>query len=1124
VGRARKAPDIQEEGAGLPNGKMQPKRTPQETSPARGPTKGPPEPARVRLLGGFSVSVGSHAIEKGAWRLRKAASLVKLLALSSGHRMHRDQVLDILWPELGSRAAANNLRQALHAARRAMEPNRVADSRYLGLEDGSLALCQRGELWVDVEVFEAAAATARRSRDPAAYRVAIELYPGELLPDDRYEEWVENRRRELGGTFLSALIDLAGLYGDRGEYGRGVETLQRSLSVEPTNEEAHAGLMGHYALSGRQQEALSQYEQLSKVLWENFGTQPCASTRRLRDEILAGEFSPRPTLLAAPLSEGTFDASRHNLPSRRTSFVGRGREMIEVKRTLSMTRLLTLTGMGGSGKTRLALEVARDLVGIYPDGVWLVELAPLSEPELVAQEVASTLGVHEQPGRSYLDSLLDTLGDQQMLLLLDNCEHLVDAATQLTTTLLESCPRIRVLATSRERLGVMGELTWPVPCLSVPGAGEVPAVEELEGYESARLFVDRASKRHPDFELTPENARAVARVCTGLEGIPLAIELAAARVGVLSAGQISERLGHLLDLLTRGGRTAGHRHRTLRATLDWSYELLDKPEQALLGSLSTFAGGFTLEAAESVGARGEIQEEDVLELLTILVEKSLVVAEESWERGARYRLLEPIGQYAREKLEANEQAEALRSQHAWFFFALAVEAEPELKGPRQTEWLDRLETEHDNLRAALSWALGRESDLGPRMAGALCLFWYTRGYLSEGTTYLEAVASSDTVPATVRARALTGLGWIAEPQGDYERARVAYEESLELFRRSSDKRGVANALGDLGSLALDRGDYQQATSLLEESLTLHRELGSREDIIGILDSLGVLASAKGDPQRSISFFSEALVLSRGIGNVRRTATSLGNLGITMLVYGDPDRAAVLLDESLASFREIGDNSNIAISLMHSAFAALIRGDHERVRVLSDESLELLQRAEDRQHIADCLEIMAGGAGARGRAQRAARLWGAAEALREEIGVLLQPENRKVLDPFLAAARSSLGEAAWQVALAEGRAMMPEQAIEYALSAEDPAPSPPVIRRPSGDSAVITPREEEVAVLVSRGLTNRQIASVLSISEHTVASHIAKTLKRLGLNSRSRLSAWVAERGKSPSVESDSRRY
>ncbi len=340
-----------------------------------------------------------------------------------------------------------------------------------------------------------------------------------------------------------------------------------------------------------------------------------------------------------------------------------------------------------------------------------------------------------------------------------------------------------------------------------------------------------------------------------------------------------------------------------------------------------------------------------------------------------------------------------------------------------------------------------------------------------------------------------------------------------MYRRSNDKRGVANALGDLGSLALDRGDYEEATTLLEESLTLHRELGSKEEVVGVLNGLGVLTSAKGDREQSISFFSEALALSRGAGNVRKNATSLGNLGITMLVHGNPEQATVLLEESLALFRDIGDSSNIAIGLMYSALAALTKGGHERVKALSQESLALLQQAEDEQHVPDCLEIMAGGAGAQGLAQRAARLWGAAEAMREAIGVPLQPEDRKLLDPYLATARSNLGEVAWQTTLAEGRAMRPEQAIEYSLSAEEPVLPPPVARRPGRRPATLaplTPREEEVAVLVSRGLTNRQIASELYISEHTVATHITKILKRLALSSRSRLSAWVAERKLPPS--------
>jgi predicted ATPase/DNA-binding SARP family transcriptional activator/DNA-binding CsgD family transcriptional regulator len=1112
VRRVRKATDLLFGGSRATEREMHPSRARHTHPTRRSLIRGAPETVvRVWMLGGFTLRVGTRTIEESAWRLRKAANLVKLLALSPGHRLHREQIMDLLWPNLGRQAASNNLRVVIHAARRALDLDPNAASDYLTLQGEQLTLCPGEQLWVDVEAFEEAAATARRSRELAVYRTALDLYAGDLLPEDRYEEWAEEHRRRLRETCLSLLLGLARLHEERGEYNLAAEALRRVVTQEPTNEEAHASLMRLYALSDRRGEAIAQYGRLREVLSALAGAEPSSATRRLRDEVVAGRLPP--AHLAGSPPEEPPDASKHNLPAPRTTFVGRERAVVEVKRVLAMTGLLTLIGTGGSGKTRLALELARDLIGIYPDGVWLVELAPLAEGALVVQVAADTLGVQEQPDRPPLESLIDALRNKEVLLLLDNCEHLIDAAARLAETLLDSCPRLRVLATSREPLGVAGELVWPVPSLSAPDAQQSPTVEELEGYESARLFADRASRRHPGFELTPENARAVAQVCARLEGIPLAIELAAARIGTLSAEQISERLGHSLRLLTVGDRTADHRHQTLRAALDWSYELLGEPEQVLFRRLSVFAGGFTLEAAESIGAGGDIEEEDVLEVLSNLVDKSLVLAEESWERGARYRLLEPVRQYAQEKLTVRREGEAAGRRHAEFFLALAEEAELELIRSRQAEWLDRLETEHDNLRAALSWALEREVDLGPRMASALCRFWHKRGYLSEGRRYLEvAVARSDTAPVSVRAKALDGLGWIAEPQGDFERARVAYEECLELYRSSNDKSGVANALGDLGSLALDRGDYARATSLLEESLALHRELGSKEEVVGVLNGLGVLASARGDREQSISFFSEALALSRGTGNVGRNAVSLGNLGITILVHGDPEQATALLDESLALFQEIGDSSNIAISLMNSALAALTQGDHERVRALSQESLKMLQKGEDKQHIPDCLEIMAGGAGAQGWAQRAARLWGAAEAMREDIGVPLQPEDRKLLDPFLTTARSSLGEAVWQAALAEGRAMMPEQAIEYALSAEEPDSTPLLSRRSGEGSAALTPREEEVAVLVSRGLTNRQIASELSVSEHTVATHIAKMLKRLGLSSRARLSAWVAERG------------
>jgi DNA-binding SARP family transcriptional activator len=419
------------------------------------PTGERPEAVRIWLLGGFRVSVGSRALEERQWHLRKEAALVKLLALAPDHRLHREQAMDLLWPELGKKAASNNLRQALHGARRILASDPSMGSRYLASEDESLVLCPGRPLWVDVEAFEEAAATARHTRTPASYQAAIHLYAGDLLPEDRYEEWAEVRRQELRRMFISLLVELAGHYEERREYSVGIEALERTVSEEPTNEEAHAGLMRLYALSGRQGEAIAQYERLREALSGHLGTEPVAATRRQRDEIATGRFLL--TQPAAPTLEEPLEPEKHNLPAARTSFIGREREMVEFKRTLAMTQLLTLTGAGGSGKTRLALEVAKELVGAYPDGAWLVELAGLSEGTLVPQAVAAALGVQEQPDRSLTNTLMDFLREKKVLLVLDNCEHIIDALAHLTEALLEACPRLRVLATSREALNVDGD-------------------------------------------------------------------------------------------------------------------------------------------------------------------------------------------------------------------------------------------------------------------------------------------------------------------------------------------------------------------------------------------------------------------------------------------------------------------------------------------------------------------------------------------------------------------------------------------------------------------------------------------------------------------------------------------
>jgi predicted ATPase/DNA-binding SARP family transcriptional activator/DNA-binding CsgD family transcriptional regulator len=1035
---------------------------------------------RVRLLGGFSLSVDNRFVEQGEWRLRKAASLVKLLALAPSHRLHREQVMDLLWPDLDPQAAANNLHHALHVARRILEPTAPASaaSGYLPLRDERLALCPNEPLWIDIEVFEEASATARQARDPAAYQAAIDLYSGDLLPQDRYEAWAEERRAQLRSAYLSLLLELAGVYEQRRVFEPAIEVLRKAVAAEPIHERAHMGLMRLYALSGRRREALGQYEQLREVLFREFGEEPEAAVRRLQQEIWAGTFPPICPPVSPPAEEAPAEAGRHNLPLARTSFVGREREMLEVKRLLSMTRLFTLTGVGGSGKSRLAVRVAADLAGAYLDGTWLVELAALSEPELVPQAVARALKVREQPNYPLVSTLEDALRSKQMLLVLDNCEHLIGAVVGLVDALLGACPRLRVLATSREVLDVAGEINWVVPSLSVPRPRFLLRTGELESYESARLFIERASHRDPSFVLTPQNAQAVAQICRRLDGIPLAIELAAARLGVLSAEQIAERLEDSLKLLTAGGRTAVPRHRTLRATLDWSYYLLAEPEKRLFRRLSVFAGGWTLEAAEAVGAGDGTDGGDVLDLLSTLVHKSLVVAEAGAEGALRYRLLEPVRQYGLELLGVGGEAERARERHAEHYLALAETAEPELIGPDQASWLERLAIEHANLRAALSWALDPEgaqpeerAESGLRLAAALGRFWYAHGP-SEGLRWLEkGLATGGTSPKSVRAKALGQAGYLAIWQGDYEEAVAMLEESLALFKKLKDKPSAATLLANLGTAAVHRGDHSRVTALRPEAEALRPELSNRRATAELLIFLGMSAMDAGDRDRAIAHFQESLTLCRELGDGRGIAVALTSLGMTELSRGDLERSAPPLEEVLRLLQGRGDKVAISYSLLG----------------------------------------LAGVAASRGHPVRAARLWGAAEASREAAGFPLSPFTLSNYDyeGYLAAARAGLDEQSFSAAWAAGREMTPEQATDYALSeVERPPPTqvPMPEQLPANEpTETLTRREQEVALLVERGLTNRDIAKELSISEHTVATHVHKILKKLKLRSRAQIS-------------------
>jgi predicted ATPase/DNA-binding SARP family transcriptional activator/DNA-binding CsgD family transcriptional regulator len=1077
------------------------------------------ETVRVWLLGGFRVSVGSTTIPQSAWRLRKAATLVKLLALAPGHRMHRDQAMDLLWPDSGRKTASNSLRSTLHTTRKVLDP--AMGSRYLASKDESLVLCPEGDLWVDVDAFEQAAVRARGTKEPATYRGALDLYEGDLLPEDRYEEWTEGKREELRQLYLALLIELAVLHEERDEHGLAIEALRKATAREPILEEAHVSLMRLHALLGRPERALAQYERLRDTLSRGLGTQPAEATRRLRDEIAAGRL---PVTLSLDLSqeEGLLGAGKHNLSAPMTSFVGRAQEIVEVKRTMAMTRILTLAGAGGSGKTRLAFEVARDLIGAYPDGVWMVELAPLSEEGLVAQEVAGALEVTERTGEQLADTLVDSLTGKEMLLVLDNCEHLIDAAARLADRLLRSCPRLRILATSREPLSIAGEVIWQVDPLSLPDRDGVPSVDGLMRYEALRLFVDRARLRLPDFELTEENAEAVARVCRKLDGMPLAIELATARMGALAVENVAQRLEISLDVLKGASRTAAARQRTLKATLDWSHDLLSEAERVLFRSISVFAGGWTLEAAEAVCSEDGTEHEEVLDLLSALVDKSLVLAGVVSRGPVRYRMLEPIRQYAHEKLEESGETVELRNRHAAFFLALAEEAEPKLAGPQQRVWVVRLEAEHDNLRRALSWSLDMEKKgTALRLGAALWRFWHVRGYLSEGVRWMERVLSSGELGASpARVKALEGMGWLTQSQGDYERAEATYEEMLELSRQLGDEESIATALNSLGTVAAQRGDNELARTLLTENLKVLEKLEEQGNPSApikrfhALNLLGLLAiREEGDYARGAALWEQSLALAREAGDTDRVGLMLSNLGYPALLQGEHERARQLSEAALDIARELGSVEFAPTASINLGLAALGLGEYEQAQGSFQEALVISQDTGRKLNVIETLEGMASLTAAQGKTSRAARLRGAAEAARTVTGIALAPDEQGLHELHLAPVRSQLGESEWGEALAEGRMMSLDEAAEYALSEEDDQPEATIAQGPSAYAEPrdeLTPREREVVVLVARGLTNHQVSTELSISERTAGNHVAKILKKLGLNSRAQIASWVIE--------------
>lgn len=731
----------------------------------------------------------------------------------------------------------------------------------------------------------------------------------------------------------------------------------------------------------------------------------------------------------------SLDALPTNLPQQLTRFIGREQEMREVKHLLAATRLLTLTGTGGVGKTRLALQVAADLLEDYPDGVWLVELAALSDAALVPRQVADALGVREEPNRPVFETLIDALRPKRLLLVLDNCEHLVEACAAATDTLLRRCPNVQTLATSRTALGIGGETVWRVPSLAAPVPDRRESVEVLTQYQAVQLFIDRAQVSRPGFSVTNATAPAVAQVCHRLDGIPLAIELAAARVRALSLEQILARLDDRFRLLTGGSRAALPRQQTLLATLDWSYDLLRDPERTLLCRLAVFAGGWTLDAAEAVCAGGNVEGRDVLDLLTALADQSLVLYGEQAE-SPRYQLLGTIRQYASERLAAQGEGDTLRRRHRDYYLSLARESKEKLAGPEQRRWLEELEREHDNLRTALeTCARDPESGvIGLRLAAPLGQFWDMRGYMSEGREHLAvALAHPGAQEGTKeRAHCLNGAGIAAWRQADFPAAQKLLEEALAFWRGLDEKPSMAATLNNLGILARHQGEFARAQSLLEESVGIAHAVGQQTVEANGFNNLLTLALDQSDYAGARTYGEKALGLWRQLKDEWGTAMTLGNLGDVAASQGDLAGAQAWFEEGLALKRKLGDKQGIASILANWGALSVERGELTAAQHQLAECLALCRELGTRHESTLALDGLARLALRRAQASRAALLHGAADALRDDIGAPITPDQQPEHERQLSRVRAALGEDAFEAAFAAGRALSWKEVIDRGL--------------------------------------------------------------------------------------------
>lgn len=988
---------------------------------------------RLYLLGAFRLERDGEPV---ALPTRKAASLLAYLVLHPQEHS-REQVAALFWGDSTDTAARRSLRVALTPLRA-----QLGADAFIG-DSETIQFNPEFGLWVDAREIDGLGISDLTGANPDQIKnqkSKIENY-SELLPGF-YDDWVPDARERLRGKFVAAALQVVQAARAASEYEQAIEVAHKVLQVDRANEAAHQHLIFCYVVTGKRNTALEQYAACERALREELAIAPSDETRALAAWVRQSSVT------------GSMAGQVTNLPIPASSFIGRRREVSEVKDVLraGRSRVLTLLGAGGSGKTRLAIQVGTELVGSYSDGIWWVELAALSDPALVPHAVARALGVTEAQGKPITETVLNFLRERVLLLILDNCEHLVAACASIVDEILTHCSRVTVLTTSREVLNVYGEAVWSVPTLGVPQPQTLSLAGLLMEYESVRLFVERARAGNAQFELTEQNAIAVAQICRRLDGIPMALELAAARVRTLSVQQVASRLDDRFQLLTGGSRTALPRQQTLRALVDWSYALLNESERELFCALSVFRGGWTVEACEGMVGRwreGERErgsetgglgtsnekreggdEWSPVDVLGRLVDKSLLSGEAHGDE-IRFTMSETIREYARLRLQESGRELQARQAHLDFFQSYANELAPQFVGALQKQSLDAMEQELDNVRAALDWTYESEqSTRGLQLTVTLSDFWIRRAHFSEGRQRfqraLDATRTLGNTPA--RGRAFSGMATLASLEGDHVRAIELLEQALDIFRAAGDKRGVASSLHMLGVQSRKQGDLESARRQYTESLAFARELNETRLIAFDLHSLGLVEVELGNHERAEELVLESLDLVRALGDKHSIALRLQNLAWFALYRGDLVKSEKYLNTGMALVVEMGYKWGICGSYGQKAALRRAQGHPRSALDLNLQAIRMAQELGARDTLIENLEGAAISCALLDSNSAGAQLLGACGALRKQFGLNRIPFEQAEHDRAVERMRCALGDAQFETAYNLGQNLTLEQAV------------------------------------------------------------------------------------------------